>query len=271
MAPLVLKSTLSSGEELVAQFLPERGMTLQTFKRGSIEVIDQETKTAFEQRSAGLGPLIGPHFHRRIGAILPKISDESKFPHIAWCRQHGIEDPFSHGIARYAPWKAEIAENKIKASISGNDQWEGVPLKELEGQNFEMRLEASLDHLGLHLNLSVVSESDSLVGIHYYYSLPNKRGVIKAGELFFPLEGAMDANYRPSPDPLHGVIWLETETYRLKTSYKCPCAENSFQIYHPEGASFVCIEPVSSQDPHHPNLTASSLSIDLEILPAEVK
>lgn len=41
--------------------------------------------------------------------------------------------------------------------------------------------------------------------------------------------------------------------------------ENCWQLYHPEGASFVCIEPISSQDPRHPNLSVSAISIRLAI------
>ena len=63
-----------------------------------------------------------------------------------------------------------------------------------------------------------------------------------------------------------GKILLETTEYQLATSYLCNCQENCWQLYHPKGASFVCIEPISAQDPRHANLTVSSLHIQLEIL-----
>ena len=39
-------------------------------------------------------------------------------------------------------------------------------------------MEAKLTSQGLSLDLSVVSDSDSVVGIHYYYSLPKKEGQV---------------------------------------------------------------------------------------------
>lgn len=285
---ITLKSQTSQGEYLEAVFLPEAGMNLASFRKGNVEVIAQSTKDLFDERSSGLGPLIGPHFHRR--SVVPKIADESLFPIIERMRKKGVNDPFSHGIARYAPWKAEFSENKIKGVLTGQDTWNGVALSELEGQNFKMTFEAELIPTGLKVDLSVVSEADSLVGIHYYYDLPGGKGRVTSrtkehfldkGELKrippewgfnednvlnFDLSRAADYTFFPSPNPLHTEILLQTEKYSLKTTYSCICQENSWQLYHPENAAFVCIEPVSSQDPRHPNLTVSSISIHLEIL-----
>lgn len=283
-----LKVSLEDGSQLEATFLPAEGMTLSSFKLDQIEVIDPRSAEGFKDRHAGLGVLIGPHFHRRKTQIIPKITDESLFPHIARCRAQGIEDPFSHGVARYAPWKTTCTENRIDATLSGKDVWQGVPLKDIEGQDFEMRMKVELLKTGLHLDLSVVSESDSLVGIHYYYQLPEgpkrilsrvKPFCLDQGEkkpvnpswlqdnhrLEIPLKGKIDAAFYPYPDPLNGEIDLMTDRFVLKTRYSCLSAENCWQLFHPEEASFVCIEPISAQDPHHPNLTASSLSLNLMI------
>lgn len=288
MASHTLKTTLEDGSLLEATFLPSEGMTLSSFKRDQIEVIDPRSAEGFKERHAGLGVLIGPHFHRRNPEIIPKISDESLFPHIARCRAQGIADPFSHGVAKYAPWKAECTENRIDATLSGKDLWQGIPLKEIEGQDFEMRMKVELKPTGLHLDLSVVSETDSLVGIHYYYLLPEGKKTILSrvrpycldqGEkkpvnpswlqadhrLDIPLNGPIDLAFYPYPDPLNGEIDLITDQFSLKTKYSCLSAENCWQLYYPENASFVCIEPISSQDPHHPNLTASSLNLNLMI------
>src|SRR5947209_3792431 len=101
---VVLKSQTEKGESMQATFLPEKGMNLVSFKKGNLEVIDQSTLPLFEERFAGLGALIGPHFHRRLPETLPHIADESLFPHIARVKAKGAADPFSHGIGRYAPW-----------------------------------------------------------------------------------------------------------------------------------------------------------------------
>lgn len=289
---ITLKNKTESGDTLEATFLPDIGMNLISFKRGQTEVIDPSTKEQFEERRSGLGPLIGPHFHRRRPDVLPVIKDESAFPHIARVKAKGIHDPFSHGIARYAPWQAKSTDTKVSATLSGKSVWNGVSLAELEGQNFQMEFSCELKPNGLHIGLSVVSDSDSLVGIHYYYHLPNGFGtvvsriqnkVIENNEkkpipdswnmdtqqnLTMPLNRSLDVTLYPFPDLLGGRILLDAGLYQLQTSYRSNSQENCWQLYHPEGASYVCIEPISAQDPRHPNLTVSSLQIQLEIQPS---
>lgn len=286
--PITLKNKTQRGESLEVTYLPEKGMNMISFKKGDLEVIDQSTKTLFEERFAGLGALIGPHFHHR--KVVPKVKDETLFPHIARVKAKGIQDPFSHGIGRYAPWKVEAKEHWIKGILTGKDQWNGVPLSELEGQNFKMTFEAELLPDGLHLDLAIVSDSDSLIGIHYYYHLPEGKGVVRGEvqdfildhnerkpipsswnfneqhQLSYSLDQDTDFTFFPFPDPLEGSILLDAGVYRLRTQYTCISQENSWQLYHPSGASFACIEPLSSQDPRHPNLTVSSLKIHLQIL-----
>lgn len=288
MSVIVLKHGTNEGENLQATFLPDKGMNLISLKKGDIEIIDQSTRNLFEERYAGLGALIGPHFHHRKTEVLPIIKEEKFFPHIATVKSKGIQEPFSHGIARYAPWKAEATENSVKGVLTGKDTWNGIPLSNLEGQNFNMTFDAHLNENGLFLNLSVVSDAPSLVGIHYYYALPGGRGrittdvqnqVLIAGEvkpipstwqfdaqqrLIFDLKDEADFTFRPYPNLLKGNILLQTDEYQLITRYTSRSAENCWQLYHPQGASFVCIEPISSQDPRHPNLTVSSLNIHLE-------
>lgn len=290
MSAIVLEHQTKEGERLQATFLPDQGMNLISLKKDDTEVIDQSTRNLFEERYAGLGALIGPHFHHRKAEIIAKIKDETLFPHIARVKAKGVQEPFSHGIARYAPWKAEATKNSIKAQLSGKDTWNGVSLIELEGQNFNMKMEVHLKEEGLFLDLSVVSDTASLVGIHYYYALPQGKGrvisniqnqVIMNGELkpipsdwqfdtqqqlTFDLENEADYTFHPYPNLLKGHILLETDEYQLHTRYECACAENCWQLYHPKDASFVCIEPISSKDPRHPNLTVSSLNIHLNIV-----
>lgn len=281
MNSIILEHTDLDGVKLSATFMPERGMNLISFKKGDIELIDQSTFSLFDERSAGLGALIGPHFHRKRVESVPKIADESLFPHIARVRAKGVQDPFSHGIARYAPWKAEASIHEVKAVLTGKDLWNGIPLSTLEGQNFKMEFHAKLKANGLFLDLSIVSDTDSLVGIHYYYRLPNGKGRVTSHirnreniepewnfdadhQVQIDLDHQIDATFRPYPHPREGFITLETSEYTLKTHYSSVSEENCWQLYHPKEASFVCIEPISSQDPRHPNLTVSGLKIHLE-------
>ncbi len=287
MSAITLSTHTEDGTPLEATFLPEIGMNLISYKLGDIEVIDQSTKKDFEETRGGLGPLIGPHFHVRPAHLIQKIDYE--FSHIKHMNARKKKDPFSHGVARYAPWRAETKEDSIHAELCGEDTLDGIPLSEIEGQNFKMRFDAHLTANGLKLDLSVISDTDSITGIHYYYALPNGKGEIHSQVqnayivnnekkplpkewninpqhmLTYPLSEETDFTFFPYPDPLNGEIILETETHQLITRSRCQSAENSWQLWHPKGASFVCIEPVSSQDPRHPNLTVSTIGIDLEI------
>lgn len=283
LSPVKLSFPLPNGESYEAIFLPYAGMNLASFRKGSLEVIDPLTKPGFEARFGGLGPLIGPHFHRRNSSIIPQLKDPSLFPHVQFCEKQGIGDPFSHGIARYAPWNYELKSGHIKATLSGKDKWKDIPLAEIEGQNFQMEMEAYLDAKGLHLNLSVVSDSDSLVGTHYYFRLPQgENRVVSQVKPYFLVEGkneplpekwlknqetlevelndSIDATFYPLSG-LKGEISLITSEFTLLTAYECDSEENGWQLYHPKGASFACIEPLSAKDPRHPNLTASALHI----------
>lgn len=288
---IVLKNQTANGEPLEVTYDHEKGMNMLSYKKGDLEVIDQSTLNIFEERYAGLGAIIGPHFHRRHPQSLPKIPDESLFPHIARIKARGIQDPFSHGIGRYAPWNVQSTGNQIKAVLTGKDQWNGVPLSALEGQNFKMNYNAELLPTGLSIKMSVVSDATSLVGIHHYYHLPEGKGQIISDVqnyylsntsekkaipsswnfnsqhvLTYDLKDEADFTFYPFPKPLEGKILLNTNLYRLQISYNCPSQENSWQLYYPAGASFVCIEPISSQDPRHPNLTVSSICIHIQIL-----
>jgi hypothetical protein len=100
MEQIILANKTSTGQNLQAIFLPEKGMNLISYKKDETEVIDQSTRNLFEERFAGLGALIGPHFHHRKTEVIPPIKDESLFPHIARLKAKGIQEPFSHGIDR---------------------------------------------------------------------------------------------------------------------------------------------------------------------------
>jgi galactose mutarotase-like enzyme len=289
MKTITLSTHTEDGTPLTAAFAPDIGMNLVSYRLGDIEVIAQSTKSDFEKSRNGLGPLIGPHFHERKSHLIPRLDHE--FSHEKFMRERNKEDIFSHGVSRYAAWKAETKEDSIHAEISGEDNLEGIPLSTIEGQNFKMQFNARLTPLGLKLNLSVISDADSLVGFHYYYALPNGKGRVRSpiqnvyienGEkksipeswqldaerwLTHPLENEIDYTFFSYPSPLEGTIILETDTYNLVTQTHCQSAENSWQLWHPKDASFVCIEPISSQDPRHPNLTVSSINATIRIQP----
>ncbi|MBN4067238.1 hypothetical protein JYU14_04055 [Simkania negevensis] len=290
MESVTLRAETKEGLPLKAVYCPGKGMNLVSYRWGDIELIAQDTLPLFEDHCAGLGALIGPHFHHRRKEVIPLVPHEEHFLHIARVRARGVAEPFSHGIARYAPWQHEVDGNRIVATLEGKSEWNGVALKELEGQNFRMQYTAELTEGGLAIDYSIISDSDSLVGLHYYYTLVGGKGAVMAkvknqyldqgqtkqipsswnydtrmGLLNWDCIDEADYGFHPFADPLNGSIALKTGSYFLQVQYSCTNAENQWQLYHPRGASFVCIEPMSAANPRKPQLTVSGLHVDISV------
>jgi len=290
MDKVLLKNISSKGVPLEATFLPDGGMNLISYRLGEIEVIDQNTRPLYKERMAGLGALIGPHFHHR--QKISKGFDPSLFPHIARVKAQGKEEPFSHGIARYVPWKYVSSETQIKAHLHGSDLYKGVPLSVFEGQDFKMSYEARLLESGLFIEYKVESEHPSVVGLHYYYALPGK-GVVqgeveptyrdqkewkplpqewtkeKPTHLHFTLPQEADFGFIPAkktPND-HDYKWiLDTDTYSLHFDFNTASnREITCQIFHPPNTTYVCIEPLSAYFPPEPQLSRSTLEVKIEI------
>lgn len=286
---VVLQNRNHNGELLQAIFLPEHGMNLCSYQVGGVEVIEQSTWPLFEERGAGLGALIGPHFHHRKPEAITPIVDETIFPHIERVRLKGVKEPFSHGIARYVPWKFEANQTGITAELSGTDRYKGVLLSSLEGQQFHLKYHAELTADGLKINYSVESSSKSVIGLHYYYALNNPNAFLKSRvqplffdqdrqfkplpqiwnvdsekNLSFELSQGADFGFTPFPDPSSTEISVQMESYRLIIAYSCS-KENSWQLYHPKETQYVCIEPLTAKDPFNPQLTSSSIQALIKI------
>jgi hypothetical protein len=288
MSEVLLQSTTKEGVPLSAVFAPDEGMNLLSFKKGEIEVIDQSTRGLFLERFAGLGSLIGPHFHHRPLSKIPPIPFENLFPHIARVKAKGVVEPFSHGIARYAPWQYKATKNTLSAKLSSTDLWMGVILSSLEGFNFKMYFDIQLSPDGLMLELGVDAEEPAVIGFHYYYSLQKGPAQIKAqveeqyreagswkkipeawlekGQLVFDTQEAADYGFIPKMKDYTAEIFLETSTSTVKVSYQAGDNDHSFQIYRPKDASYVCIEPLSAKNPQKPTNKKRKLLSKLEIL-----
>ena len=284
----ILTNTTADGVKLEAIFDPDKGLNLTSFTKGGIEAIDPKTHPLFDERCAGLGALIGPHFHHRRKEDIPPLKDPNLFPHTAKILASGSSEPFSHGIARYVPWNVKQENNVLKGNLSGHDTYKGHPLKELEGQDFAMFFKASLEPDGLYIELSVESERPSVVGFHYYYNLYGDEAAFveasvakdyranqgwsplpstweKEGKLHFSLDQESDFGFLPEDKSRSGHIVLKTKKYEQHVSYEAGQDDHSWQLYHPEKASFACIEPLSAKEPRNPVLTSSSLKVKLEI------
>jgi hypothetical protein len=290
MKEIILEHTLKDGSRLTATFLPDYGMNLSSLKKDDIEVIDQSTKNLFDERLSGLGPLIGPHFHHRKESEIPIVADETIFPHLKAVRKSGSKEPFSHGIARYVPWNYECTKTSLSSHLSGMDTYREITLASLEGFDFLMTFKANLTDNGLEIEMHTDSMiKPSIAGLHYYlalglgpYSVKMKcqkqygdKGILRDiperwmdenGDLNLDLKESIDYTFRPSLQNFTGKAYLETQTHTVEIEYKTLNDENAFQIYHPEGASFVCIEPVTAKNPRDMRQKKNSLSVLFNII-----
>ncbi|PCI78065.1 hypothetical protein COB21_01890 [Candidatus Aerophobetes bacterium] len=295
---VTLTNQSDQGEKLTATFSPGKGMNLVSYKLNNIEVISQSTLNLFNERAAGLGALIGPHFHTSPNPVTN--FDLDLFPHIKKGFSQGRLDPFSHGIARYVPWKHKHSSTQISANLHGSDLYKNVALKRLEGQDFTMHFEARLLPSGLFIKYSIESEKPSVIGLHYYYALNqpgNQPGMLKIHTeplfsqkgknlnfdahqrvkslLSLPLDEALDIGLFPIKENknIHDyTAHLITSDYDLHLHYT-PHFEHqtSVQVYMDKKKNFVCIEPLSAKNPLQPLLTRSVLEVKLEIFPSTLK
>ena len=273
--------------DYAAQFDVERGMNFVTFKKGVIEALDLSTRPLFEQRFAGLGALIGPHFHHRQHP--PSFDDASIFPHIASLKERGEKEFFSHGIGRYVAWDVKSAnEQSIEAHLNGDMEIQGVPLKVIEGQDFKMKYIATMLEEGLQIELFVAGEGPTVVGLHTYYAM-GKKGTVtsnvkpvynvggefralpeewdyKESKLVYPIKSETDYGFL-STDPLQGDVLLQTTTHKIRMQYWSTNEEASWQLWHPKESSFVCVEPIAAKNPRKPCLSVNQIKIVISIIP----
>lgn len=285
METLTIVGQTPSKGLIEAVFAPEKGMNMMSLKINGHQMIDQSTIGLFEERAAGLGALIGPHFHHRPPEKIVPV-DPSLFPHLAILKERNITEPFSHGIARYVPWKVLLAEKEvIKAELTGSMNYRGVLIKDLEGFDFHMTFEARIIENGISLNLQISSQQPSVVGLHYYYQLKDKKGQVSSQivpalrdqalpswlqfdpttHLFkYNCHEPSDFGFKPHPHPKMGWINFSTGDIKAVVRYVTP-TDSSWQMWHPEKASFVCIEPLSALDPRHPTAKVSGLIACIEV------
>lgn len=287
-----LKHKSEDGQDLVATYDPAKGMNLVHFSKGGNPVIDPKTTELFYERMAGLGALIGPHFHHRPDNEIPPLPDENLFPFIKKILEKGGKEVFSHGIARYVPWHFKGDASSIEASLFSEDRYKGVKLEELEGQTFEMHYKAELKRDGLHIDYSFTKEHPGVIGLHYYYRLEKDRGIILSevgpnyhsakgwqpiesswleskSNMHFQINPDVDADFgfRPKEeDALENRITLKTDSHSVEINYHCSSEENAFQVYHPKGASYVCIEPVTAKNPREAKLENGHLKVHIKII-----
>jgi hypothetical protein len=275
----------SNGEDIEAVVSPELGMSLLDFSACHVPLLQKSRKQDFLQGRKGLGPVILPHFNQR--PSFPKVPEEvlASASHTDYLRTHGVEDPFQHGIGRYAQW---ISETKctdesvsVKGNISGNTEYNGVPVGEIVGFDFTAFVTYALSEGNMTVTFDITSDEPAAAGIHFYYRLPEtggsqtalsveKTGKNDNGSLFefshhqkdgkfyiLPIEGNIDAEFTPAGEEGgYARYKLITPEFRLDTRVLAKGdPEHAFEsvvVFHPEGSDFVCIEPLSDPNPLFP-------------------
>lgn len=290
MEKIVLQNETAKKELLSATFLPKLGLNLASYKKNSMEVVDQTTKEAFFERFSGLGPIIGPHFFRMEENKIVHPLRKDLFPHIDRVLKRGQKDPFSHGIGRYVPWTVEHTCSTLSATLQGHDRFEGAYLKDLEGFDFSMFFEAKLLPDGLDISMSVSADQECVCGLHYYFALENKKGRILSpiqntyndGGTFKPLEknwihgddnllnlpidGFVDYGFLPLFEKGSSWVKLHTGSRSLQVDYQGDLEAISCQIYSPKEADFVCIEPISAKNPRALDKTSNRFHAKISII-----
>lgn len=134
------------------------------------------------------------------------------------------------------------------------------------------------------------AEKPSVIGLHYYYSLGDEAARIRSyvqnqyhnqdgwkdiprdwlsqdKELQFKVTPEVEADFgfRPIGDALEGQIELFTSHYRLEIDYQSANSEHAWQVYHPKGATFVCIEPVSAKNPREAKSKSANLQVQIKV------
>jgi hypothetical protein len=250
----VSSSIVLKAGDLQATFLPESGMRCVSFKHGQIALIEE-------------GLVIGPHFGKR-SMCSPK-------------------DPYPFGLGRYGSWDAAFTETSFDAKLTGEMTHQTQELKTLEGQNFKMSFRGNISPSELLLSLSVVSESDSLIGIEYMLPVSSENGPIQTtanrkiyrdgeksaipdhweykstGELCVPTSEEYAFSFSPEPNPTEGQVIIGNS---LKVEYSCASEESSWMIRNQPSEKLLSLGAVTSQNPWKPNLTVSSITIKFVIL-----
>lgn len=269
--PLILKSMSPDGFPIEAAFMPGEGLNLIRFKKGSIETIAP-------QENEHPGFLLGPHFGKKRDYSTPQ--------------EPGKSTPYWSGVGRYAPWKIEqTTDTQFTAQLTGKDSWRETPLAQLEGQSFQMTCKVKLKDATLSVEVTVVSDTDSIAGVLCPFQLPEgtgrissevkkeyyEKGILKnasfpgnydasQGKLSIDLPQPLNHAFHPLKNPLEGKVLLETPTYHLLMNTQCKCQENAWIVQTSPSTSSVSLGMISAKNPWRPHLTVSALQVEFTIL-----
>lgn len=240
---------------------PEMGMALMDFKIYDRSILNQDLKDDFFKYRKGLGPIILPHFNQASPVMFESINlnDEKYriFPHIKYLQEIGIFHPFQHGIARYVSWDYQVNNNTIIGQISGNDKFNNITLKNINGFDFNSKVIYKLFHNYLSIILEISGEMPVASGIHFYYDSVDEKSTISL-DVCKPKDTTnmlyLNKNHNDILIPIadeNGFFnsLLQTNRYNLLTKFMVEGSPDkvfdSIVIFSNIDRRFVCIELVS--------------------------
>ena len=273
------------GNTIEAVVSPEMGMSMLDFSAGGVPLLQKSRKHDFIEGRKGLGPLILPHFNQR--ASFPAVNEmvAEQAPHTAYLKTEGVNDPFQHGIGRYAQWNFETSCTdkgaRVTGKLTGAHEYQGVPLMELTGFDFTAFVTYTLSDGNISVRFDITGAEPVTAGIHFYYRLPDQeesRAALSVEEIgknndeslfefsshqrdgrFYTMTLADDIDTLFTPVKEEGPYArykLITSEYRLDTRVRAegdPAKTfDSVTLFHPADADFVCIEPLSDANPLTP-------------------
>ncbi|MCF7806429.1 MAG: hypothetical protein K9M13_02135, partial [Simkaniaceae bacterium] len=139
----------------------------------------------------------------------------------------------------------------------------------------------------------VKTDKTGIVGLHYYYSIDHEDAVVKSviqnvyndmGEfkplpdewteedihhLKFILNQEADFGFLPFSNNNTSLVTLENKEYNLEIFSQTESDEHSWQLWHPAGASFTCIEPMSAKNPRGILPKEGRIRVKITIVPKE--
>jgi len=271
---------------LEAVVSPEWGMSLLAFTRDGVSFLQKSRTRDFREGRKGLGPLIFPHFNQR--GSFPRVPDEvlQEAPHAAYLRRQGVDDPFQHGIGRYASWEYEARSGPegamVTGTLTGASVYRGVPVREIVGFDFTAFVSYVLREGNLLIRFNVHADEPVVCGIHFYYRLAGSGSVAlsvlkegmnddetpfvfsdhaRKGKFYtLPVGGENDVDtlfYPVSEKDGYARYKLEAGDYRLDTRVRVEGPpEETFDavvVFSPAGSDFVCVEPLSDARPFTPS------------------
>lgn len=153
----------------------------------------------------------------------------------------------------------------------------------LEEKKFDVSFSADITQEGLICKTSIISESDSLVGMRFSFPIEkisaqvapnflegldthqihNTWDYTSQNKLTLKKDFEGDFTFYPFPNPIETTLLIEQTDHTFHLNYALLNQENSWQYTRSKGKDFVILTPMSAKLPLRPNLSVSSMKIRL--------